>query len=395
VTGVIGTLTPSQDQFIGTVTQAGTSTVAAGYYTGSIAGQASTQATAIVGYDGEIMVYVNAGSFTDSGDSTVDSGGNFSIVTPSNNMIAGKVDPSTGFLKATLTGGPGGQIYAGRVSGGTFSDGVLMNISTRGNVGAGANNMIAGFVVGGSVPKQLLVRAVGPTLSILGVPGSIAGTQLSIYSGSTLIASNTGWSSSPSNETAVASAEAQSGAFALPLGSADSALVSTFAPGSYTALVSGTGSNTGVGLVEVYDLDVVQPFTSQKLINVSTRGNVGTGANILIGGIIINGSAPKRLLIRGAGPSLAGLGVSGTLSAPHLQLFNSAQALIRENFSWQKGNDPALVSAAETQTGAFSFASGSADSAILIVLPPGSYTAEVSGNGGATGIALVEVYEVP
>jgi len=395
VTGVTGTLSPSQDMFIGTVTQTGNNAVAAGYYTGSISGVAGSQVSAIVGFDGEIMVYVKSGSFSDAGDSTVDSSGNFTIATQSNNTLQGNVNPTTGFMTATLTGGPGGVIYAGKVSGGTFSDGVLRNLSTRGLVGSGANDMIAGFVVGGTVPKQLLVRAVGPTLASLGLSGAIAGTELSIYSGSTLVDSNTGWSSTQANETAVAAAEVQSGAFALPIGSADSALVGTFAPGSYTAIVSGTDSNTGIGLVEVYDLDTLQLFSSQKLTNVSTRGNVGTGASIMIGGFSISGSAPKRLLIRGAGPGLSALGVSGTLSAPHLQLFNNAGGLIRENYSWQTGNDAALLSAAEAATGAFAFATGSADSAILIVLPPGTYTAELSGVGGATGIALVEVYEVP
>jgi len=395
VTGVTGTLTPSQDMFIGTVTQTGGNSVASGYYTGSISGVAASQVAAIVGADGEIMVYVKSGSFADAGGSTVDSSGKFTIATAGNNTVVGTVDPATGFMTATLTGGPGGVIYAGRVSGGTFSDGVLRNLSTRGLVGSGANDMIAGFVVGGTTPKQLLVRAVGPTLAGLGVPGAIASTQLSIYSGSTLVDSNTGWSSSPTNETAVANAEAQSGAFALPIGSADSALVASFAPGSYTALVAGTGTDTGVGLVEVYDLDTLQLFSSQKLVNVSTRGNVGTGADIMIGGFNISGAAPKRLLIRGAGPGLSMLGVTGTLSAPHLQLLNNAGALIRENYSWQTGNDGALLSAAEAATGAFAFANGSADSAILIVVPPGTYTVELSGAGGATGIALVEVYEVP
>ncbi len=115
----------------------------------------------------------------------------------------------------------------------------------------------------------------------------------------------------------------------------------------------------------------------------------------LISGIIINGSAPKRLLIRAAGPGLGALGVSGSLAAPRLQLFNQAQQIIRENFSWQSGNDISLIEAAQAQTGAFAFANKSADSAILIVLPPGSYTAEVAGVGATTGIALVEVYEVP
>jgi hypothetical protein len=394
-TGVTGTLLPSKDQFIGTITQSGSVPVAAGYYTGSLSGQAASEATAIVGYNGEIMVYVSLGSFADAGDSTVDSSGAFSIVTPLNNTIAGKVDPATGFLSATLTGGPGGLILAGRVSGGTFSDGVMKNISTRGLVGTGAQSMIAGFVVGGTVPKNLLVRAVGPTLSSLGVSGAVAATQLAVYSGTSLVASNTGWSTDPNNEAQVAAADSMAGAYPLPVGSADSALVGTFVPGAYTALVSGVGSDTGVGLVEVFDLDQLQLFSSQKLVNVSTRGNVGTGANILIGGIIINGAAPKRLLIRGAGPSLTALGVTGALAAPRLQLFNNVGQIIRENYSWQVGNDAALISAAQAQTGAFAFGNGSSDSAILIVLPPGSYTAELSGAGQSTGTALVEVYEVP
>jgi hypothetical protein len=396
VTGVTGTLSPSKDEFIGTITQAGPNQVASGYYTGSIVGAPASTVSAIVGPDGEIMVYVNSGTYSDAGDSTVDSGGNFTIVTPANSTITGTVNPSTGFFTATLMGGPGGQLLAGRISGGTFSDGVLKNISTRGQIGAGAQNMIAGFVVGGTAPKQLLVRAVGPTLAALGVTGAIAGTQLSIYSGSTLVAANTdGWSTDPTNAAQVTAAEFASGAFALPTGSADSALVSSFAPGAYTAIVSGTAANTGVGIVEVYDLDQLQLFSAQKLVNVSTRGNVGTGSNLMIGGIIISGAAPKRLLIRAAGPGLTSMGVAGSLATPHLQLFNNSGNLIRENFAWQSGNDVSLLTAAEAQTGAFAFAPGSQDAAILMVLPPGAYTAEVSGLNGTTGVALVEIYEVP
>jgi hypothetical protein len=255
--------------------------------------------------------------------------------------------------------------------------------------------MIAGFVVGGTAPKQLLVRAIGPTLATFSLPGAIAGTQLQVFSGSTLVNSNVGWSSSPTNTSAVTTADLQVGAFALPVGSGDSALVGTFAPGNYTAMVSGTNGATGIGLVEIYDLDPFTPFTSRKLTNVSTRAQVGTGNNVLIGGFSINGTAPKRVLIRGAGPGLTALNVSGALATPHLQLYNNSQAIIRENYSWGTGNDPGLVAEAEASTGAFSFGNGSADSAILIVLPPGTYTAEVSGANQTTGDALVEVYEVP
>jgi hypothetical protein len=395
LTGVSGNLVPSQDLFIGAATQAGTVAVAGGYYTGNIQGQAGSQITAILGNDGELMAYISSGSFTDVAYGTVDNTGAFTITTAGGNTFLGTINPSTGFLTGTISGPSHGPVYGARVSGGTFSDGVLKNISTRGQVLSGSDVMIAGFVVGGTANKQLLIRAIGPTLTTFSLPGAISATQLQVYSGATLISSNTGWSSTPGNALAVSNADAQVGAFALPAGSLDSALVGSFPPGNYTAMVSGVSGATGIGLVEVYDMDAYTPFTTMKLTNVSTRGDVGTGNGVLIGGFEINGTAPKRLLIRGAGPGLSALNVSGALATPHLQLFNSSGGTIRENFAWQNGNDPGLVSEAEASTGAFAFGNGSADSAILIVLPPGTYTAEVSGVNESTGTALVEVYEVP
>jgi len=396
VSGVQGTLLPGQELFIGAATQPNGQSVATGYYTGNLAGQAGSAVTGILGADGSLMLYISSGSFSDVADGSVDASGAYTITTVGNNTVTGKVDPVTGFLTGALSGTPGGSLLAARVSGGTFSDGVLRNISTRGQVGTGGNIMIAGFVVGGTSPKTLLIRAVGPTLSSFGVSGAITGTSLNVYSGTTVAAQNTGWSSNPTNAAAVANAEPQVGAFALPSGSFDSALVGTFAPGPYTAQVSGLNGATGTALVEIYDLDTYTPFTPQKLIDVSTRGTVGSGSNVMIGGFEINGAAPKRLLIRGAGPGLTALGVTNALASAHLQLINSTnQSVIRENYSWGTGNDLALVTAAEQATGAFPYATGSADSAILIVLPPGTYTAVLSGTGSSTGTALVEVYEVP
>jgi len=389
-TGVSGTFDGGKALFIGGAAQSNGSTVASGYYTGSISGQSGSQVTGIVGPDGSIMLYVTQGTFADAGDGILDSTGAFTITTVGGNKIVGKVSPTTGFLTATLTGGPGGAILGARVSGGTFSDGTLRNLSTRGQVGTGSNIMIAGFVVGGAVPKQLLLRAIGPTLTQFSVSGALTSTQLSLFnSGGGLVVSNQGWSTGNATAAIMNSA----GAFALPTGSGDSALVATLAPGSYTAQMSGVSGLTGVGLVEIYDLDQVAPFSTQKLTNVSTRGTVGT--QILIGGLVINGSAPKRMLVRGVGPTLGTLGVSGALSTPVLRIYNSAGTLIRENTSWQTGNDSGLVTLAESQTGAFTLGSGSADSVLLIVLPPGSYSAQVSSTGSATGTALIEMYEVP
>ncbi len=393
-TGVSGTLLASGDDYIASVPLAATYTVATGYFTGNLGGVANSSVQAMVAADGSIMLYYTSGTYSDAGDGIVDSTGAFTFTTVNGNQVSGTVKPASGFLSASISGTNGGNALAAPVSGGIFSDGVLRNLSTRGQVGSGANVMIAGFVVSGSASKQVLVRASGPALTGFGVSGAIPSTQLQIYSGTNLIASNTGWSSTPSNASAVESADAASGAFAFASGSNDSALVATLPPGAYTAEVSGVGTDTGISLVEAYDLSTYTPFTSNRLINVSTRANVGTGANNLIGGFSFNGTAPKRLLIRGAGPGLTALGVSGALSAPRLQLINSANQVVRENYAWGLGNDPTLFQAAEASTGAFAFTTGSADSGILAVLPPDTYTAVLTGQNGATGVALVEVYEI-
>jgi hypothetical protein len=392
--GVSGSLAPSGDIFIGAPSASGGA--GSGYYTGSLTGVNGSQVLAIVDGDGSIMAYITNGSVKDIAQGSIDSDGTFTITTIGNNTFTGTLNLTKDFLTGTLSGAGGGSVTAAIVSGGTFSDGVLKNISTRGQVGTGNNIMVAGFAVGGTASKTLLIRAVGPTLSTFNLTGAIPSTVLQVFSGTTLIQSNSGWSSTTANQNAINAADAQVGAFALPAGSADSALIGTFAPGTYTAQVSGVSGATGLALAEVYDLDAYTPFSANRLINVSTRGQVGAGTSVLIGGFSINGTAPKRLLIRGAGPTLTSLSVAGALSAAHLQLIDSSGNLIRENYSWGVGNDSGLVSAAATATGAFAFTSGSADAAILVVLPPGTYTAVLSGTTTSdTGVGLVEVYEVP
>lgn len=134
------------------------------------------------------------------------------------------------------------------------------------------------------------------------------------------------------------------------------------------------------------------------MVNVSTRGLVGTNQNVLIAGFVISGNAPKNVLIRAVGPTLSTLGVTGVLADPILTLqrtIGGASTVVRENDNWSVGNDPALITAASSLSGAFALPANSKDSAMLVTLPPGTYTAIVSGSGGTTGVALVEVYEVP
>jgi len=185
--------------------------------------------------------------------------------------------------------------------------------------------------------------------------------------------------------------------FALAPGSLDAAVVVNLAPGSYTAQISGVGGRTGVALVEIYDVDTLQAFSAQKLTNVATRANLTTAQNQIIAGFMISGSTAKKVLIRAVGPTLgrAPFNVAGTLADPILTLARGDGTLVRENDNWETGNDAALLAEAAAKVGAFALAPGAKDSAMLINLPPGTYSAQVSGAAPGTGTVLVEVYEVP
>lgn len=393
-TGISGTLDSSRLSYIGPIAFANDTTFASGYYTGNLAGRSASTVAAIVGLDGSITAYLADGSYTDAGSSTLDSTGAFDFRLAGGSRITGKADSSTGFLSGTLSGGPGGTFTGALVSGSTFSDGTLRNLSTRGQVGTGSNILIAGFVVGGSSPKQILIRAIGPTLSGFGITGALADSQLELFKGTTRIALNDNWA----GNTAITSASATVGAFQLTANSLDAVVLAQLDPGAYTAQVSGVGGRTGVALVELYDVDSVAAFAPQKLINVATRGVVGTGENQLIAGFVVNGTTTKKVLIRGVGPTLTSLGVTGALADPVLQLIQtkgSTRTVVRENDNWETGNDVALITAATTKAGAFPLTSGSKDAVLLLNLPPGTYNATVSGVGGTTGVGLVEVCEVP
>ena len=195
--------------------------------------------------------------------------------------------------------------------------------------------------------------------------------------------------------SAITNEDSAVGAFALTnTSSHDAALVETLQSGAYTAQVSGQSGDTGVALVEVYDATPAGTFTqtSPHLVNISTRVQVGTGGNILIAGFVIGGSTSETLLIRASGPALVPFGVTGTLPDPQLQLYSGSTLLGTSN-GWF-GN--LAISNAASEVGAFSWSNPSShDSAILVTLPPGAYTAQVSGASGDTGVALIEVYEVP
>jgi Tol biopolymer transport system component len=276
----------------------------------------------------------------------------------------------------------------------------LTNISTRGRVETGDNVMIGGFIIGGDTPKTVLVRAIGPSLAAFGVPGALANPSVRLFSGQTAIAENNDWQVSlplcqQTGHTCGAPADITATGLA-PSAPLEAALLITLAPGPYTAIVSGVGGTTGVGLVEVFEVDA---DPSARLVNISTRALVQTGDNVMIGGFIIGGTTAKTVLVRAIGPSLAAFGVPGALANPSVRLF-SGQTAIARNDDWQV-TDPLCASSGHTcGTPADIAATGlppsqPAESALLITLAPGPYTAIVSGVGGTTGVGLVEVFDVP
>ncbi|MEY2878451.1 MAG: hypothetical protein RLZZ15_831, partial [Verrucomicrobiota bacterium] len=270
----------------------------------------------------------------------------------------------------------------------------LINISTRGQVGTGANVMISGFVVTGAKPKPILLRAAGPALGAFGLTDTLAAPVLTLLdSTAKTIGTNSGWTTAP-DATAITSTSARVGAFPFGATAADSALLVTLNPGNYTAQVSGVGGTTGLAIIEAYDADTLANDTA-RAINISTRGQVGTGANQLIAGFVIDGASSRRVLIRAVGPALAAFGLTGTLAAPRLELRNNRGLLHSTAAAWGLQPNADEIRAAFAAAGAFALADGSTDSAMVVTLLPGAWTVQVSGANNTTGLALIEVYALP
>ena len=273
----------------------------------------------------------------------------------------------------------------------TFSR--LNNLSVRSTAGTGANTLIVGLTTAGGT-KDILLRGVGPTLGQFGVAGTLADPRLALFnSASVETAQNDDWGGG----AALTATFSSVGAFPLGTTSKDAALLATLAPGSYSAQVSGAAGTTGVVLVESYDSDTGSPLA--RYTNLSARNQVGTGANILIVGFNLTGTGPKRLLIRAVGPALAQFGVAGVLSDPQLAVFNAASVEVGRNDDWENTaanlGQSTLIEMASSSVGAFPLPGASRDAATVVTLQPGSYTVQVSGVNNTTGVALVEIYELP
>jgi uncharacterized repeat protein (TIGR03803 family) len=284
----------------------------------------------------------------------------------------------------------------------TSDPGRLANLSGRASVGSGGNVLVGGFGVGGTSTKQLLVRGVGPGLASLGMSGAVQTPRLDVFdSDQQLVGTGLAWGSAPAGGSSTAGIVLGTattplmnaiGAFSLAAGAADAAMTVAAPPGSITAQLSGAGGSSGIALVEIYDAGPTN--LTAHLINLSARATVGTDANLLIGGFVIGGSTADALIIRAVGPGLTDqFGLSGVLALPVLTVFDSNQDAIASNASWD--DHSGAIAAATTAVGAFALVPTHGDSVLLVSLPPGAYTAQVSGMNGGTGLALLEIYEVP
>ena len=266
----------------------------------------------------------------------------------------------------------------------------LGNLSVRARAGSGSETLIVGVTVGGSTgggTKTALVRGVGPTLSAFGVGDLLLDPVMTVLNAAnTTLATNDDWG----NDSAIAATSAAVGAFALPAGSKDSALLGSGLPGGgYTVQLTGKAGATGNALVELYDTAASNSIAanSARFTNLSARTFGGTGNDTLIVGFTVAGTGSRRLVIRAVGPGLGAFGVTGTMSDPKIELY-SGQTKVGENDNWD-----ASTLAAQQTVGAFALTSGSRDAVLVTTLNPGGYTVQITG--GTTGVVLVEAYEAP
>lgn len=251
----------------------------------------------------------------------------------------------------------------------------LLNISTRLRVLTADNVLIGGFIITGTNPKQVIVRAIGPSLTSLGVQGALADPILELHFSDGSVVSNDNWRATQEQEIIDTTIP--------PTSDLESAIVATLDPGNYTAIVRGKNNGTGVALVEAYDLD----RTMGRLANISTRGFVDTGENVMIGGFIIGGDTASDILLRGIGPSLTNQGVPGALGDPTLELHDGDGNTLTSNDDWKDSQQTEIEATTIPPT-------DGRESALVATLAPGAYTVIMGGKNATTGVGLVEVYNL-
>ena len=283
-----------------------------------------------------------------------------------------------------------GQTTITRAGSGTFIyqnieevifDGIAraLNISTRLRVLPGDNALIGGFIIPGNTSKKVIVRAIGPSLSQFGLTGLLNDPTLELYDSTGLIASNDNWRES--QEMVIANSGVP------PHDDLESAVVATLSPGAHTVVVRGKNNTSGIGVVEAFDLESQSPA---QFANISTRGFVDAGDNVMIGGFILGGdTGTAHIAILGIGPSLVQVGIPNALPDPTLSLFDANGTLLIFNDNWMENSGQAAE-----LTAAGLGPSNSAESGIFTTLSPGAFTAILAGKNGAIGVGIVQVYNL-
>ncbi len=275
-----------------------------------------------------------------------------------------------------------------------LAKGRLVNLSTRANAGSGEATLIPGFYIAGAAPKRVLIRGIGPGLAAFGIAGVLAQPELTVRrADGSVIVSNRGWDrpvAGGADPAELARAAARAGAFPLAPGSADCAVYVLLEPGAYTAPITAGDGGSGVALVEAYEVDTAE---ASRLVNLSTRARVTSGAGVAIPGLVLVGETARTLLVRAVGPGLAAFGVGGTLARPSLIVMTGNRA-VAANAGWEASADPAALAAAAGRVGAFPLQSGRADAALIATLPAGAWTIQVAGADAGAGVVLVEVYDL-
>ena len=391
-TSVSGTIGFSVVPFSGSIDPAGGSTASvAGLYQGALFNTADGELVALAGTSGHAFVAVATGGVYRGKEGSVSNDG-ILVATLRDGRVIG-LDLEGGLLSGTLSVG-GESFEVGGVSDAVASSTRVNNMSVRAQAGSGAGTLITGFNVSGAGAKKLLVRAIGPGLAPFGVTGVLADPMLTVFrvgngTDAVTIGQNNDWS-------ATTTAFAQSvGAFPLPVGSKDAALVLELPAGGYTAQVVGADGSKGAALVEIYDGDAAGS-TGARLSNISVRGNAGSGDKVIVTGFIVTGNAPRRMLVRAVGPELAAFGVEGALANPELSIFQTKDGVpteIARNDDWS--THAGIVNQIGGQVGAFPMTAGSKSSAIVMWLAPGTYTAHARSTDNSSGVVIVEVYEAP
>ncbi|RKX35515.1 MAG: hypothetical protein DRP71_03485 [Verrucomicrobia bacterium] len=339
--------------------------------------------------DGNLLLVLNGPDRWDSVSGQVADDGIFGLTGSFGRIFNGSINADDSTSQGEILDGiERSAFYLAGKDG--FAGGRLANISTRAVVGTGNRSMIAGFVVEGGVGAPVLIRGVGPGLSVFGVVDMASATELTLMDGDLEIAFNRGWKSNPLPAD-LEHLFSTLGAFNLQSDTGDSAILADLGVGIYTATLRNPDESGGIALLEVYD---AHGLDGGRLVNLSTRGYAGSGEQSLIAGFVLDEVTPRRVLVRAAGPALDDFEIEGWIADPRITLF-AGDTVLAMNDDWDLGQGGSLLASLGEETGAFVFAEGSADAALTRYLNAGRYTVRVEPARGSAGVALIEIYLIP